>query len=70
MAQTVDGAFELPLVLSHRAVTKLTDADNLKTCAQRCRDDTTCAAVTFDYLEVGCYMWQPVTDKPFNLAGG
>ncbi|WIA29466.1 hypothetical protein OEZ86_011967 [Tetradesmus obliquus] len=70
MAQTVDGAFELPLVLSHRAVTKLPDADNLKTCAQRCRDNATCAAVTFDYLEVACYMWQPVTDKPFNLAGG
>ncbi|WIA09380.1 hypothetical protein OEZ85_008786 [Tetradesmus obliquus] len=70
MAQTVDGAFELPLVLSHRAVTKLPDADNLKTCAQRCRETPTCAAVTFDYLEVACYMWQPVTDKPFNLAGG
>uniref|UniRef100_A0A383VV89 Apple domain-containing protein n=1 Tax=Tetradesmus obliquus TaxID=3088 RepID=A0A383VV89_TETOB len=70
MAQTVDGAFELPLVLSHSTVTKLTDADNLKTCAQRCRDDADCAAVTFDYFEVACYMWKPVTDEPFLTAGG
>jgi hypothetical protein len=70
MAQTVDGAFEMPLTLSHSTVTKLADADNLRTCAQRCRDSDTCAAVTFDYLEVACYMWAPVTDAPFATAGG
>jgi hypothetical protein len=70
LAQTVDGAFELPLVLTHPAVTKLTDADNLRTCAQRCRDNDDCAGVTFDYLEVACYMWKPVTDAPFLTAGG
>jgi hypothetical protein len=70
MAQTVDGAFELPLVLSHSTISKLDNADNLQTCAQRCRDETTCAAVTFDYLEVDCYMWKPVTDEPFAEAGG
>jgi hypothetical protein len=70
MAQTVDGAFELPLVLSHSTVEKLNDADNLQTCAQRCRDEPACAAVTFDYLEVACYMWKPVTDAPFATAGG
>jgi hypothetical protein len=70
MAQAVDGAFELPLVLSHSTVTRLTDADNLRTCAQRCRDTDECAAVTFDYEAVACYMWKPVTDNPFATEGG
>lgn len=69
MAQTVDGAFEMPLNLGIASVTATTQADNLQTCAQSCRDAPGCAAVTFDYFNLACYLWTPPSTGAITNGG-
>lgn len=36
----------------------------LQRCVQLCRDDDSCAAVTFDYDDLSCSLWRPGTTNP------
>jgi hypothetical protein len=42
-------------------------------CVQRCKDDASCAAATYDYDDFGCVLWRPGTFTPgstYAASGG